>query len=221
MYTYYEVKSAHVMPKLSLILILFLVVLVLSCEADENSLQEGEFTSFSIKDMGEFQLDDSVLFATHSDSTYYLNILTQPAGAPVYLSTNQQAFKLQTEEWLRIDSSISTVKLSPTKNSSAAYHQNKVKTIRFGFGQTDLITAPFLYPNPVKDSIAYAFTGKSRGLVQMQIFDLRGLKVETFNALKASDDFIQKRSLDNLPAGIYLIRLYYGDASLLYRMIKE
>ena len=208
-------ENIHVFNFYKMVSKYFLLFMVLissvACTSEELELEKAEITAFEIKGVGKFDLDKAVTFAAHSDSTYYLRILTQPADGPVYVSVNEGSFRYQASKWLKIDPSVSTVRVSAGEQA---------KTITFAYGRTDLLMDTKLYPNPVSDSVAFAFSAKSAGLVHTKLYNLEGIALLNFSRIKQADEYYQKESLRMLPDGIYLMRVQHGDSHSVKRIMK-
>ena len=208
------------MPK-SYLLPILLLCFSIACCTDEVGPPEAQVNYFEIRGMGAFILDDSLMFAAQTDSTYYLRFLMQPVKASAYISINNQPFVHQTAPWLKIDSTISSVRVSATPQPKHSGYKGGVKMIVFGYGQKALIPESKLYPNPVQDSVAFEFSAQTRGLVQTVISDLTGRIVFSSSTIKYSDEYRQKKPLGSLKTGLYILRVGHGDSQTLVRFIKE
>lgn len=70
------------------------------------------------------------------------------------------------------------------------------------------------YPNPFNPSLNIAFSLKTAGDAELEIFNMKGQKVETWAwTAKAAGEHRQVWNAQNLPSGVYILRFRAGDHS--------
>jgi len=73
-----------------------------------------------------------------------------------------------------------------------------------------------IYPNPFTDEFSIMF--KDPIFTDLEIYDLNGKQIKEFGL---TNDFVQKFSFDNIPAGIYLFKIFNENKSKTIKMVKQ
>jgi len=77
-----------------------------------------------------------------------------------------------------------------------------------------------LYPNPVSDIVTISFNSQSGSNILIEIFDIRGRKLNSFDILNSG--LIQKDlDFSNFDSGVYLIKIVDGVNQTTKKVIKE
>lgn len=86
---------------------------------------------------------------------------------------------------------------------------------------SDVYTAP--YPNPFKDRITFTTVVASAGIVNVELFDLNGNRVDVidFKAPKAGEQKIQWNPGVNLPVGTYLYKIRSEGAVTTGKIMRQ
>lgn len=103
-----------------------------------------------------------------------------------------------------------------------------VLSVVHGFQQRVIITeveeniespvSVVVYPNPVSDIVKIEFEQPVDLEIKCYLIDSRGSMVSTFSI--GTGTVIQEVSMENLPAGLYYLRLQKGKFANVYRVVK-
>lgn len=75
--------------------------------------------------------------------------------------------------------------------------------------------SPFsIYPNPTSDDLQLSFASEDVKPSQLEVYDMNGQLIKTFS-------FTSKLSLQELPPGSYILKIYAGDEYYHHPFIKE
>ena len=109
---------------------------------------------------------------------------------------------------------------------------------KIGYGIPDFVSAHLLsvyehgnesffeeitaYPNPFVSSISMSFTAAEPGIVQISLVDLTGRKIreQSFSHAEGSNTLYMD-DLENIPGGIYFVRIENGSAAISAKLIKQ
>ena len=79
-----------------------------------------------------------------------------------------------------------------------------------------------VFPNPISNEVSISFDMKESEMVTAQLFSLDGKEVNQLMSEKVSEgNFIRTFNTSNLSAGIYLMKLNVGGASVTRKMVKQ
>jgi hypothetical protein len=79
-----------------------------------------------------------------------------------------------------------------------------------------------IFPNPVSHEFSLTFNMKKTEITSANIYSLDGkIAKELMNEKLVPGNFNRSFSIDELPSGIYLVKLNAGDASVTQKIIKE
>jgi len=86
----------------------------------------------------------------------------------------------------------------------------------------DKVSALNIFPNPISNEFGIAFNLKEANMVSSQLYSLDGkLSRVLINEKMGAGDFNQQFDAGDLAAGIYLVKLNVGDASITKKIIKQ
>jgi len=78
------------------------------------------------------------------------------------------------------------------------------------------------YPNPANDAVTFSFALPQTGPVTLDIFDIKGRKIDTvLNEELSTGNYEVGVSTGNLASGVYLYRLTAGDNSAVKKMVVK
>lgn len=80
-----------------------------------------------------------------------------------------------------------------------------------------------VYPNPFKDQLFLRLNSSSSAVGTITLSDVTGRMVTRTQQVnvKEGDNVIQVNNLQNLPKGMYIVKLVYGSSNLVYEVVKE
>jgi len=78
-----------------------------------------------------------------------------------------------------------------------------------------------IYPNPVNDKLTIGFPTSISGKYSLEIIDLQGKIVYSFNGIENSLRSLQINDISYLPSGIYLVKVLNGNYLLTGKIIKK
>lgn len=78
-----------------------------------------------------------------------------------------------------------------------------------------------VYPNPTADNLTVSYSTKNNVEVYYSIYDLMGKEITPTTLLGKGNQVTNTVSTNNLPVGMYFIRLTDGNNSTNYKFIKE
>lgn len=86
---------------------------------------------------------------------------------------------------------------------------------------TSTISALSIHPNPIRDAFILSFTSEKFGAYFMEVYSASGNLVLKRDLGKVQGAFAQTVKLNDLPSGIYLVRISNEKVSQTLRMVKE
>jgi serine protease AprX len=88
--------------------------------------------------------------------------------------------------------------------------------------EEELFTNVIQYPNPFTNSFEVSFDAESNGSSMLTIVDMTGRKVyENAYSLTKGKNVVKVNTLDNLPSGIYFMRMEGAAASITMKIVKQ
>lgn len=78
----------------------------------------------------------------------------------------------------------------------------------------------FIYPNPVKNDLYVEFLNDYTGKLTIQVVDIQGKKVTSFNRVKSEKTFIEKMNIERLKSGKYFIIVIYNGKRVSLPLVK-
>jgi hypothetical protein len=78
-----------------------------------------------------------------------------------------------------------------------------------------------IYPNPVSNKLTIGFPVSISGKYSLEIIDLQGKIVYSFNGIENSLRSLQINDISYLPSGIYLVKVLNGNYLLTGKIIKK
>lgn len=199
------------------ILLLFLFT-VSSCDKKEEPLPAIEIKSILIKNIGEFNYQDSITYAAIDTVQYELKVITDPEDAEIYHKQVDGEFVKFSGKWIRIDSGTIPLEFYAKKND---YANTGLKKIDFSYETGDLIYDIKLYPNPFDKELTFEIVGKTRGGLNFQVMNRWGQILQSYDEFVSEDKFVVQKELKDLIPGLYIIRFYYGNSTVAKKVIKE
>jgi serine protease AprX len=88
--------------------------------------------------------------------------------------------------------------------------------------EASLLSEIKLYPNPFTSNFELAFVSEEKGNAQLAIVDMTGRIVsENSHSIDQGSNTIMINGIENIPAGIYFLRLESGNAVITSKLIKR
>ena len=88
--------------------------------------------------------------------------------------------------------------------------------------EASLLSEIKLYPNPFTSTFELSFVSEENGNAQLAIVDMTGrIFSENSHAIDQGSNTIMINGIDNIPAGIYFLRLESGNAVITSKLIKR
>lgn len=88
-----------------------------------------------------------------------------------------------------------------------------------GAGNPDRFTLNQNYPNPFNPSTVISYTLKTDGYVKLTVYNLVGQSVQVLvDGYRTAGDYEINYDASELPAGVYLYKLQFGEYSSVKRM---
>ncbi|MCX6198091.1 MAG: T9SS type A sorting domain-containing protein [Bacteroidetes bacterium] len=79
-----------------------------------------------------------------------------------------------------------------------------------------------VFPNPISNELSVSFDLKETEMVSSQLFSLDGKEVNRLMNEKVSEgNFVRTFNTNDLPSGIYLMKLNVGGASVIRKIVKQ
>jgi len=194
-------------------LILSTMLIWSSCSKDPFTVIE----KIEVKTQGSFAFTDGLTLATKKEKEYELFVLTNTDGADIYYSINEaEPVKLK-GYWITVDS---TVNILDFYTSSNKFNTENFR-LNIGFENDSILgSITSVYPNPTTDLLSVKMIGHNRGEVKIEVMHVTGKLVLSKTFFKDTNETITTLSLGSFENGIYFLRVIYGDASSVYRILK-
>lgn len=195
-----------------------LITVANSCHnEDDIVIPELRIRKVFVRDVGEFDFQDSLTFAAADTTEYFVKFITEPSDAEIYHSPASKHFKKLNTEWILINSEISKLNFYLKFDR----FKTEIKTLDFSFNESSTIENATLYPNPCADDrINIAFESKTRGHLQYQITTADGHPLKSGKEFIDSNSFLKEIDIQDLETGQYNIKLKYGNTTKSIRFYR-
>ncbi|MDX2245213.1 MAG: right-handed parallel beta-helix repeat-containing protein [Bacteroidia bacterium] len=88
-------------------------------------------------------------------------------------------------------------------------------------GRPDVSTAVEIFPQPFKDQFLLKITGDPGEEYQIELLDMQGRKIRSWQDKTGDSPYIEIDALTNLPTGGYILRVLFQDKTYCRKLLKE
>lgn len=187
-----------------------------SCNEEDETLSDIVINEMIIDGVGNFDYEDNLNYAAVDSIEYRVNISTTPANANIYYKTEDSDFTPLNTDWILIDSSTSKLFFYAELEG---YNSTQVKSIDFSFENDSLNVN--IYPYATSGLLNIEINNNTRGVLSYNIYDRMGnLKITKQEAI-LGDTFLFNDDLSEFDAGLYFLKLNYGETKLVKKIMKQ
>ncbi|WP_187261367.1 T9SS type A sorting domain-containing protein [Pontibacter beigongshangensis] len=195
--------------------LLILLAFCFSCQ-DEAKPRLPDI-KVAINDTSEIALSDSIYFITADTLPNVVTVISGVSNPNIYYSVNNLAAKLGTSEPIILQKQDTVFQFYLTKGG---YDNSELKTVILQPHSEKFLDKVDI-SSPVSESnLTISMNDKSRGMVEIEIYNVTGQRLLHRSHLKNADSFMIEYALAEYPRGIYVVSATYGESQKVYKFIK-
>ncbi len=78
-----------------------------------------------------------------------------------------------------------------------------------------------MYPNPAEESVSFRVDDNARGIMHIRVVDALGKTIQQMERMKSSQVADEMISIENLPAGMYMVEISLADKRWMSKFVKH
>lgn len=205
--------------KLICISILLFTLIINSCNKEDLEKLDLRIENVVIKNVGEFEFKDSLVFMANDLYQYQLKFETDLEDVNLYYSKNDEGFVHNKNVWIDIDSGFNHLNFYFEKKG---FKRTGLKKLDFQTDNDSLLKNTTIYPYPFEREFYININEFNvRGQIEFTFYDISGRLVDRKIEFKSEDIFETQVDFLFNPPGMYVVKLRLGNQIKTMKVLKK
>lgn len=198
------------------IVILILVINVFGCQKEVN--RKFPLLKVAVNDTNEIAISDSIYFIAPDLLPNKVTIISEIADAHLNYSVNNSAYTRIPIEPITLQKQDTVLQFYLTKPN---FENSETRTIVFQRQSKKYLNRVEVSSRVSDSSLNLYLKDKSRGIIEVEVFNVMGQRLLHRNHVKNADVYTIKYALAEYSPGVYIVVVTYGKDQKGYRFLKE